>query len=256
MYTINNTRGTILTTINDGVVDSTTTVSLPGRQYQNYGELVNENFIKLLENSAGTTAPGNPLEGELWYDTTNSQLKVNRGGDSSLAFLALATTENGESNITIVGDDSTGTAINLGQDFQIAGGTGISTSVSGDVLTITADEDQIVNSLESSDSTEIIVKDSMSVQGTVTATTIDTNEIKSSDSTQIQITDRVSIHEILSVGTVQVNEINSTDSAQVTVADGLTVTGAVVMLANLPTSDPANAGQLYNDSGTLKVSSG
>ena len=50
MYTINNTRGTILTTINDGVVDSTTTVSLPGRQYQNYGELVNENFIKLLEN--------------------------------------------------------------------------------------------------------------------------------------------------------------------------------------------------------------
>ena len=51
MYTINNTRGTILTTINDGVVDSTTTVSLPGRQYQNYGELVNENFIKLLENS-------------------------------------------------------------------------------------------------------------------------------------------------------------------------------------------------------------
>ena len=122
--------------------------------------------------------------------------------------------------------------------------------------TSSADEDQIVNSLESSDSTEIIVKDSISVQGTVTATTIDTNEIKSSDSTQIQITDRVSIHEILSVGTVQVNEINSTDSAQVTVADGLTVTGAVVMLANLPTSDPANAGQLYNDSGTLKVSSG
>ena len=73
-----------------------------------------------------------------------------------------STTENGESNITIVGDDSTGTAINLGQDFQIAGGTGISTSVSGDVLTITADEDQIVNSLESSDSTEIIVKDSIS----------------------------------------------------------------------------------------------
>jgi hypothetical protein len=55
---------------------------------------------------------------------------------------------------------------------------------------------------------------------------------------------------------VQVNEINSTDSAQVTVADGLTVTGTVVMLANLPTSDPGNAGQLYNDSGTLKVSSG
>ena len=53
-----------------------------------------------------------------------------------------------------------------------------------------------------------------------------------------------------------VNIIKSDDSAQVTVSDGLTVTGAVVMLRNLPTSDPTNAGQLWNDSGTLKVSAG
>ena len=31
---------------------------------------------------------------------------------------------------------------------------------------------------------------------------------------------------------------------------------AVIMMANLPTSDPSNAGQLYNDSGTLKISAG
>jgi hypothetical protein len=172
MYTINNTRGTILTTINDGVVDTTTTMKLIGRQFQNYGEPINENMIKLLENSANPNAPGNPLEGELWYDTTNGYLKINRGGDSSLSWLPIATTENGESNITIVGDDSTGTAINLGEDFQIAGGTGITTAVSGTVLTVTASEDQIVNSLESSDSSEIIVKDAMSVQGTLSATSI------------------------------------------------------------------------------------
>ena len=53
-----------------------------------------------------------------------------------------------------------------------------------------------------------------------------------------------------------VKKIKSDDSAQVTVEDGLTVTGAVVMLSNLPTSDPSNAGQLWNDSGTLKVSAG
>jgi hypothetical protein len=29
-----------------------------------------------------------------------------------------------------------------------------------------------------------------------------------------------------------------------------------VIMANLPTSDPSNAGQLFNDSGTLKVSAG
>lgn len=53
-----------------------------------------------------------------------------------------------------------------------------------------------------------------------------------------------------------VNTIKSDDSAQVTVDDGLTVKGAVVMLSNLPTSNPNNAGQLWNDSGTLKVSAG
>jgi len=31
---------------------------------------------------------------------------------------------------------------------------------------------------------------------------------------------------------------------------------AVIMMANLPTSDPSNAGQLWNDSGALKVSAG
>lgn len=53
-----------------------------------------------------------------------------------------------------------------------------------------------------------------------------------------------------------VNTIKSDDSAQVTVEDGLTVNGAVVMLSNLPTVNPNNAGQLWNDSGTLKVSAG
>jgi hypothetical protein len=31
---------------------------------------------------------------------------------------------------------------------------------------------------------------------------------------------------------------------------------AVILMANLPTSDPTNAGQLWNDSGTLKISAG
>ena len=40
-------------------------------------------------------------------------------------------------NITFVGDDSTGTAVTQGETFKIAGGTGITTAVSGDTLTIT-----------------------------------------------------------------------------------------------------------------------
>lgn len=38
-------------------------------------------------------------------------------------------------------------------------------------------------------------------------------------------------------------------------ADDLTATGTVI-LSGLPTSDPAVAGQLWNDTGTLKVSAG
>ncbi len=38
------------------------------------------------------------------------------------------------------------------------------------------------------------------------------------------------------------------------ISDGIQVNGAVVMMASLPTSDPVNAGQLWNDSGTVKVS--
>lgn len=53
-----------------------------------------------------------------------------------------------------------------------------------------------------------------------------------------------------------VNTIKSDDSAQVTVEDGLTVNGAVIMLSNLPTSDPNNAGQLWRDGANLKVSLG
>ena len=37
---------------------------------------------------------------------------------------------------------------------------------------------------------------------------------------------------------------------------GLRAFGGTVILSNLPTSDPNNAGQLWNDSGTLKISAG
>jgi len=40
--------------------------------------------------------------------------------------------------ITVVGDDSTGTLIADGETIKIAGGTGITTAMSGDILTITA----------------------------------------------------------------------------------------------------------------------
>jgi len=78
-YTINKTDGTIVANVEDGVLDTTTSLSLIGRNYQSYGEAFNENLVKLLENSAGTSAPLAPLQGELWYDVSANTLKVYDG---------------------------------------------------------------------------------------------------------------------------------------------------------------------------------
>ena len=78
-YVINNTRGTAITTITDGTVDNTTSLQLFGKSYSGFGEGLNENLVKLLENSASTSAPSAPLAGELWFDTTTNQLKVYDG---------------------------------------------------------------------------------------------------------------------------------------------------------------------------------
>ncbi len=78
-YTINKTDGSVVTTITDGTVDNTTSVQLFGKSFSGFGEGLNENLVKLLENAASTSAPTSPLRGELWFDTNTSQLKVYDG---------------------------------------------------------------------------------------------------------------------------------------------------------------------------------
>ena len=78
-YVINNTRGGTVTTITDGTVDNTTSLQLFGKSYSGFGEGLNENLVKLLENSASASSPSSPLEGELWFDTTTKQIKVYDG---------------------------------------------------------------------------------------------------------------------------------------------------------------------------------
>ena len=78
-YTINKTDGTVVATITDGTVDNSTSLQLFGKSYSGFGEGLNENLVKLLENAASTSAPTAPLKGELWFDTTTNQLKVYDG---------------------------------------------------------------------------------------------------------------------------------------------------------------------------------
>lgn len=79
-YILKKTDGTTLTTVDDASLDLTTDLSFVGRNYSGYGQVVNENFLKILENFANSTPPSSPIRGQLWYDTTNKLLKVSNDG--------------------------------------------------------------------------------------------------------------------------------------------------------------------------------
>jgi hypothetical protein len=65
--------------VQDGVVNTQTDLSFIGKGYAGYGELIAENFLHLLENFAGTSEPTKPIQGQLYYDSTNNRLKVYTG---------------------------------------------------------------------------------------------------------------------------------------------------------------------------------
>jgi hypothetical protein len=81
-YQINKTDGTIISTVADGQVDTLSTdLTLIGKNYSGFGESLNENFIKLLENFSSSQAPTYPLRGQVWFDTAENKLKVYNGSD-------------------------------------------------------------------------------------------------------------------------------------------------------------------------------
>ena len=75
-YTVNNFDGTFLTTVADGTIDATTDIRFVGKNYAGYGEIQNENFLHLMENFSGTTAPPKKVVGQLWYDATGTVKKL------------------------------------------------------------------------------------------------------------------------------------------------------------------------------------
>lgn len=86
-YIINKTDGNVLVTLLDGTTNSDTGLTLIGKNYVTYGEIQNENFIRLLENFSNASPPGisvgfTPIQGQLWWDKSNQLLKVyNTNGD-------------------------------------------------------------------------------------------------------------------------------------------------------------------------------
>jgi len=79
-YTITNTSGSTSYTVADGHLDAADLdLVLVGRGYVGYGNTLNLNFLKLLENFSNTSPPARPVTGQLWYDSLNAALKVYNG---------------------------------------------------------------------------------------------------------------------------------------------------------------------------------
>lgn len=82
-YTLNFSDPSKINSINvpdmpPGINAIDTSLSFVGKGYPNYGKVVDDNFLKLLENFASPLPPENPIEGQIWYDTSNANNKVLR----------------------------------------------------------------------------------------------------------------------------------------------------------------------------------
>ena len=77
-YTVNFTDSENKTpiTVFDNTSSTDTSLTFPGRNVTGYGQIIAENFLALLENFASANEPVNPIEGQLWYDSTNGVLMI------------------------------------------------------------------------------------------------------------------------------------------------------------------------------------
>jgi hypothetical protein len=99
-YVINLTDGTTFATIADGTINTSSSMTLVGKNYAGYGEFLDENFIHMLENSSNTTAPPAPLTGQVWWDKGNNLLKVYNGTTWKTISAASAQSSAPTSNVT------------------------------------------------------------------------------------------------------------------------------------------------------------
>ena len=93
-YIINKFSGEQLVVLEDGTLDTSTSLGLLGRNYTGYGEVQNENFLFLLENFANQNPPARPLTGQAWYNTIIGSLNIYNG--TAWAPVGSATTSNTE----------------------------------------------------------------------------------------------------------------------------------------------------------------
>ena len=179
---------------------------------------------------------------------TNATPALNDGnifignGSNQSSTVSLATQIKSYTGLTVVGDDSTGTSLNIGETFKVAGATGITTAVSGDTLTVTGPDLSSYITASSSD--------------TLTNKTIDANGTGNSIS-NLEVADFAAASIVTAgegIGSNNNDTTIPTSAAVKAYADSvgggstgdLTISGSTI-------SSPSNAPLTLDPSGTGKV---
>jgi microcystin-dependent protein len=74
-------------TVQDQTLNTQTSITFVGKNYSGFSPIIAENFLHLLENFASVLPPDNPVQGQLWYDSSTgiNLLKVFDGTNWSEA---------------------------------------------------------------------------------------------------------------------------------------------------------------------------
>lgn len=79
-YTLNNFDGSFFAKINDGTINNTSSsLTFVGRNYANYGNLLDENFLYLMQNFSDMSPPSTPVVGQLWWNSSSRILNIYTG---------------------------------------------------------------------------------------------------------------------------------------------------------------------------------
>jgi len=182
----------------------------------------------------------------------------------------------------LAGDDSATIEVGMGNTIKIAGSGSVTTSATGQTVTITAPSldpyalkanTAITVVGDDSTGTNLAYGETVKIAGGNNITTavsgdtltitgskiIDVNEINSGDSSAIQINDAVNVSGTFNAKTIVTNDLISQDSSAINVLDGLNVSGTLsadVLDVNEISSGDSTAIQVndnLNISGTLSV---
>lgn len=147
-YILRKTNGDKLVTIADGALNIETDLAFVGKNYAGYGEALNQNMLKLLENFATPgIEPKTPIRGQIWYDYSVGSLKAYTGTTFKRVARLEVSQATAQPNESAAGDlwwDSTNAQLKVfnGVNYALVAGasnagTQLKTNSAGEVVDMT-----------------------------------------------------------------------------------------------------------------------